>query len=113
MKYDFTSVIDRRGKDSLAVDIPVESDPFQDGTVLKEGFDKIPMWVADMNFATAPMIPHAMNHLVLKKLLRLRSACVTGGSLESMSENISANDGITATTITMRTPMATTRSTIG
>lgn len=60
MKYDFTSIIDRRGKDSLAVDIPEDSDPFQDGTVLKEGFDKIPMWVADMNFATAPMIPQTI-----------------------------------------------------
>ena len=32
MKYDFTSVIDRRGKDALAGDIPADSEPFQDGT---------------------------------------------------------------------------------
>lgn len=51
MKYDFTTVMDRRGKDALAVDvIPVE------GAEVAEGFDRIPMWVADMNFATVPAI---------------------------------------------------------
>ena len=51
MKYDFTSIIDRVGKDALAV----EDIPFQDAEVA-EGFSRIPMWVADMNFATAPVI---------------------------------------------------------
>ncbi|MDO4292814.1 MAG: aminotransferase class I/II-fold pyridoxal phosphate-dependent enzyme [Eubacteriales bacterium] len=51
MKYDFTSVMDRRGKDSIAV----ERIPFPDAAVA-EGFDRIPMWVADMNFPTAPSI---------------------------------------------------------
>ena len=45
MKYDFTSIIDRRGKDSLAVDIPEDSDPFQDGTELKEAFDRLNKYV--------------------------------------------------------------------
>ena len=52
MKYDFTTIIDRHGMDALAVDNP----PGKPG----EGFDLIPMWVADMNFATAPSIPEAI-----------------------------------------------------
>lgn len=55
MKYDFTSIIDRQGKDAIAVDvIPVE------GAEVKEGFTRIPMWVADMNFATAPAVQEAI-----------------------------------------------------
>ena len=55
MKYDFTSIIDRKGRDSIAVDnIPIP------GAEVKEGFDKIPMWVADMNFPTVPTIPEAI-----------------------------------------------------
>ena len=52
MKYDFTSIIDRHGKDSIAVDLSPE--------MPKEGFDVIPMWVADMNFPTAPTIQEAI-----------------------------------------------------
>lgn len=55
MKYDFTSIMDRAGRDSIAVDqIPIP------GAQVKEGFDRIPMWVADMNFPTVPTIPAAM-----------------------------------------------------
>lgn len=53
MKYDFTSIIDRQGKDAIAVDSPPGKP--------KEGFDLIPMWVADMNFATAPSIVQAIS----------------------------------------------------
>lgn len=52
MKYNFTDIIERNGKDSIAV----EQIPYQDVQV-KEGFSRLPMWVADMNFATAPSIP--------------------------------------------------------
>ncbi len=52
MKYNFTDIIERSGKDSIAV----EQIPYQDVQV-KEGFSRLPMWVADMNFATAPSIP--------------------------------------------------------
>ena len=52
MKFDFTSIMDRRNLDAIAVDCP----PGQP----KEGFDIIPMWVADMNFPTAPSIPEAI-----------------------------------------------------
>ncbi len=51
MKYDFTSIIDRTGMDSIAVDII----PFPD-VEIDEGFSRLPMWVADMNFATVPTI---------------------------------------------------------
>ena len=58
MKYDFTTVYDRRGKDAVAID---EADHFyHNGAVLQEGFDQIPMWIADMNIAKAPSIPHDM-----------------------------------------------------
>lgn len=52
MKFDFTTIYDRRGKDAMAVDAVEKIPPFQPN----EGFDAIPMWVADMNFATAPSV---------------------------------------------------------
>ena len=55
MKYDFTSIMDRVGKDSIAVD----KIPYKD-VEIKEGFSRLPMWVADMNFATAPTITEAI-----------------------------------------------------
>ena len=55
MKYDFTSILDRNGKDAIAVEhIPIT------GAQVKEGFDRIPMWVADMNFPTVPTVVEAM-----------------------------------------------------
>lgn len=59
MKYDFTSIIDRRGKDAIAVD-GLGSIPGWSPTLPKEGFDSIPMWVADMNFPTVPTITEAI-----------------------------------------------------
>lgn len=52
MKFDFTTIYDRRGKDAMAVDAVEKIPTFQPN----EGFDAIPMWVADMNFATAPSV---------------------------------------------------------
>lgn len=53
MTYDFTSIIPREGKDALAVEgLGWGFGP----SAPKEGFDFIPMWVADMNFPTAPSI---------------------------------------------------------
>ena len=57
MTYDFTSIMDRHGKDAIAVDIL--GMPGLPGAP-KEGFDAIPMWVADMNFPTVPTIPEAI-----------------------------------------------------
>ena len=57
MKYDFTTLPDRHGRDSIAVDglgkgfAPDAPQP---------GFDAIPMWVADMDFACAPCIVEAV-----------------------------------------------------
>ena len=59
MKYDFTSILDRTGKDAIAV----EEIPIPDAQV-REGFDRIPMWVADMNFPTVPTIIQAMHDRV-------------------------------------------------
>ena len=57
MKYDFTTLMDRHGKDATAVDgLGTGFAPAPP----KEGFDAIPMWVADMNFATVPTIPQAI-----------------------------------------------------
>lgn len=57
MKYDFTTIINRQGKDAIAVEAL--------GTgwappAPKEGFEAIPMWVEDMNFATVPTITEAI-----------------------------------------------------
>ena len=57
MKYDFESIIDRRGKDALAVD--ALGSGWAPGAP-REGFDAIPMWVADMNFATVPTVCSAI-----------------------------------------------------
>ena len=61
MKYDFTTIMDRRGKDALAVDaIGAGVDWAVVPTTPKNGFSVIPMWVADMNFSTVPTIPQAV-----------------------------------------------------
>ncbi len=57
MKYDFTSIMDRHGWDALAVD-GVGTGFAPDAP--QDGFDVIPMWVADMNFPTCPTIPEAV-----------------------------------------------------
>ena len=57
MKYDFETVIERNGKDALAVD--AIGGGWAPGAP-KAGFDAIPMWVADMNFSTVPTITQAI-----------------------------------------------------
>ena len=62
MKYDFTTVMDRLGKDAIAVDITHSGNGggfFADARI-RDGFSIIPMWVADMNFPTVPTIPRAV-----------------------------------------------------
>ena len=59
MKYDFTSIMDRRGMDAMAID-DLGTMRWFAPSAPKEGFDAIPMWVADMNFATVPTIPEAI-----------------------------------------------------
>ncbi len=55
MKYDFTTVLDRRGRDAIALDAVGRTYPAP-----REGFDPIPMWVADMNFPAPEAITGAM-----------------------------------------------------
>ena len=58
MKFDFTTIMDRRGQDAIAVDlIGAPGSPYP---APREGFDVIPMWVADMNFPVVPTIVEAM-----------------------------------------------------
>lgn len=59
MKYDFTSIIERHGKDAIAVDSLGARGGSAPGAP-KEGFDAIPMWVADMNFPALPTIPESI-----------------------------------------------------
>lgn len=59
MHYDFTTIYDRHGKDALAVD-GVGTSPGFSPEAPKDGFSFLPMWVADMNFATVPTIPQAI-----------------------------------------------------
>lgn len=55
MAFDFTTILDRHGKDSLAADkIPFE------GISVEEGFSTIPMWIADMSFPAGPFILDAI-----------------------------------------------------
>ena len=61
MKYDFTSVFPR--VDAIATTWPNGGpwSPYSEkGVKLREGFDFIPMWVADMNFHACPTIPQAI-----------------------------------------------------
>ena len=58
MRYDFTSIMDRKGHDAIAVD--AVGAPGSIYPAPKEGFDVIPMWIADMNFPTVPTIPQAI-----------------------------------------------------
>lgn len=55
MPYDFTTMLPREGQDAIAVEkIPIP------GAQIRDGFSRIPMWVADMNFATLPVITESI-----------------------------------------------------
>ena len=55
MTYDFTTILDRSGKDAIAAN----NIPYPDVKV-EEGFTTIPMWVADMSFTLAPPVISAL-----------------------------------------------------
>ena len=62
MKFDFTTLPERKGKDAIAVDAVGKA-----GSSIpapKDGFDIIPMWVADMNFVGLPAIGEAITRRV-------------------------------------------------
>lgn len=54
MKYDFSTILERHNLDSIAVD-PEMANPAMFARA-KPGFSRIPMWIADMNFATVPTV---------------------------------------------------------
>lgn len=58
MKYDFTSTLERAGHDAIAIDALGTGGLAPD--LPQEGFDPIPMWVADMNFPVCPSITDAL-----------------------------------------------------
>ena len=63
MRFDFDTMLERHGMDSIAVDGIGATVGFATAPgAPKEGFDAIPMWVADMNFPTAPSIVDAIIH---------------------------------------------------
>lgn len=55
MTYDFTTILDRSGKDATAAN----TIPYPEVKV-EEGFTPIPMWVADMSFVLAPPVISAL-----------------------------------------------------
>jgi cystathionine beta-lyase len=63
MRFDFTTIPDRRGRDAIAADGLGDGTGFSPAAP-KEGFDSIPLWVADMSFATAPSITRAIHERV-------------------------------------------------
>lgn len=59
MEFDFTTLIERKGTGSIAAEVV----PFPNAAV-QDGFDKIPMWVADMSFATVPSVQKALHNRI-------------------------------------------------
>ena len=60
MKYDFTSIMERKGKDAIAVDNVGKHMWGNEPQPPEDGFDFVPMWVADMNFPTCPAVTEAI-----------------------------------------------------
>ena len=73
--FNFTETIDRAGKDAIAYDAQAAIRGGSLGPTdveVAEGFDIIPMWVADMSFATAPSVTRALHERVDHPCLPLR-----------------------------------------
>lgn len=58
MKYDFTTILDRKGKDAVAVDGMEKISGFVEED---SEFSGIPMWIADMNFPVVPKIQETIS----------------------------------------------------
>ena len=63
MRFDFTTIPDRHGHDAIAIDGLGDGTGFAPAAP-KEGFSSIPLWVADMSFATAPSVTRAMHERI-------------------------------------------------
>ena len=60
MKYAFTSIMERKGMDAIAVDNVGKHMWGNEPQPPEDGFDFVPMWVADMNFPTCPAVTEAI-----------------------------------------------------
>ena len=60
MEYDFTTLLERHGMDAIAVDGIGSGAWGIAPNAPMDGFDFIPMWVADMNFKTCPCVTDAI-----------------------------------------------------
>ena len=63
MRFDFTTIPDRHNHDAIAIDGLGDGTGFAPAAP-KEGFNSIPLWVADMSFATAPSVTRAIHERV-------------------------------------------------
>ena len=63
MRFDFTTIPDRHNHDAIAIDGLGDGTGFAPSAP-KDGFDSIPLWVADMSFATAPSVTQAMHERI-------------------------------------------------
>ena len=59
-KFDFTTMPDRRGHDALAVDLQSPDVRAMAEIETRPGFDRVPFWIADMNFPTPPCVTEAI-----------------------------------------------------
>lgn len=59
-QYDFTSIMNRHGRDAYAFDGVGMNRWCTEPAAPEDGFDFIPMWVADMNFPTFPGVTEAV-----------------------------------------------------
>ena len=74
MKYDFTSIMNRHGKDAIAVDSGGQMNGVAPEAPIP-GVDVIPMWVADMDFRTAPFVIDALKKRQEHEVLGYTFAC--------------------------------------
>ena len=74
MKYDFTSILNRDGMDAIAVNPPMNASWISFAPI-KEGFDLIPMWVADMDFRTPSFVMNALRKRLEHEVLGYTFAC--------------------------------------
>ena len=68
MAYDFTTIIDRTGWDAMALEGLGTFPGFAPEMPADRNADVIPMWVADMNFATVPTVQKAITDRVAHPL---------------------------------------------
>lgn len=66
--YDFSTLYDRRGHDATAYDAVGKPRRGFEPDAPKPGFDFIPLWVADMNFATCPAVTEALSKRIAHPL---------------------------------------------